>query len=105
MHITSRQTAEIDELREGTNGNCLVSTYLCSVLFLPRSEKEKRRCATNVKPKNKRNICFLSSSLGRALINKFVVIGQIDVFSILILDERVSNRIYANQIHLACIYE
>ena len=70
-----------------------------SSFFCQREKGENADSVTNVKLKTKRNLCFLSSSLRRALINKLVV-ERTDLFPLLILDERVSDRIYANQLSL-----
>ena len=115
VHLADRRTAEVNEPRERTNANHLVYVrvhvhspllLLLLLLVLPvrdreKSGRENADSVTNVKLKTKRNICFLSSSLRRALINKLVV-ERTDLFPLLILDERVSDRIYANQLSL-CI--
>ncbi len=50
--------------------------------------------------KNTNEISVSYRRRDRAVINKLVIIGQTDLFPLLILDERVSNRIYANQLNL-----
>jgi len=91
-----RQTAEVNEPKERTNANVLMCVQ-CFFFFL---KKKNADSVTNVEQKHKRNICFLSSSLDRALIN----VGQTYLFPLLILDERVSNRIYANQLNLSFFF-
>ena len=99
---------KVNEPRERTNANHLVCARACSQSSLSppsscqREKGENADSVTNVKLETKRNLCFLSSSLRRALINKLVV-ERTDLFPLLILDERVSDRIYANQLSL-CVF-
>lgn len=112
-YMVDRRTAEVNEPNidrerdRRTHANRCVSLCAFSSMSLSLSVQCKRGTRrkmtiasqmSSIKKKPQRNLCFLSMSSSRqALINKLVG-RRTDLLPLLILDERVSNRIYANQL-------